>query len=384
MELGQPITLDEDIRVVTGITTLDSVKTNQYPGPGISIDQTVSRPVTWCRQKVDKVINGQFIGKDREKYEPSIYPASFLTKAVSISTTFTYVDNVRPLFDANNESTLRSFQNKVTLISQKPTVSAAGTAIVSTAGTVSSINVTSGGSGYDFIPTVTIAAPSGITTSQAIGVATVTGGVVTGVTITGMGTDYNTPPLVMIQPPKISKEEISITDYKGDYGIIVGLGSTSVGSQKQLFFDTFIPVDSFMRNSSLVGTGITISGVTAGDHIVIKDTFISIGGTFASNVGVATTALDCVYEVASGITTVVQLVGYSTSVVRITCNVDGYGSGIAHTSGYFLGNYSWGKLEFGERVEPTSFDFFGENGVTGISTSGLVQRTVPLKFKNYS
>ena len=384
VELGQPITLDEDIRVVTGITTLDSVKTNQYPGPGISIDQTVSRPVTWCKQKVDKVINGQFIGKDREKYEPSIYPASFLTKAVSISTTFTYVDNVRPLFDANNESTLRSFQNKVTLISQKPTVSAAGTAIVSTAGTVSSINVTSGGSGYDFIPTVTIAAPSGITTSQAIGVATVTGGVVTGVTITGMGTDYNTPPLVMIQPPKISKEEISITDYKGDYGIIVGLGSTSVGSQKQLFFDTFIPVDSFMRNSSLVGTGITISGVTAGDHIVIKDTFISIGGTFASNVGVATTALDCVYEVASGITTVVQLVGYSTSVVRITCNVDGYGSGIAHTSGYFLGNYSWGKLEFGERVEPTSFDFFGENGVTGISTSGLVQRTVPLKFKNYS
>ena len=384
VELGQPITLDEDIRVVTGITTLDSVKTNQYPGPGISIDQTVSRPVTWCRQKVDKVINGQFIGKDREKYEPSIYPASFLTKAVSISTTFTYVDNVRPLFDANNESTLRSFQNKVTLTSQKPTVSAAGTAIVSTAGTVSSIDVTSGGSGYDFIPTVTIAAPSGITTSQAIGVATVTGGVVTGVTITGMGTDYNTPPLVMIQPPKISKEEISITNYKGDYGIIVGLGSTSVGSQKQLFFDTFIPVDSFMRNSSLVGTGITISGVTAGDHIVITDTFISIGGTFASNVGVATTALDCVYEVASGITTVVQLVGYSTSVVRITCNVDGYGSGIAHTSGYFLGNYSWGKLEFGERVGPTSFDFFGENGVTGISTSGLVQRTVPLKFKNYS
>ena len=383
-ELGQPNTLDEDIRVVTGITTLDSVKTNQYPGPGISIDQTVSRPVTWCRQKIDKVINGQFIGKDREKYEPNIYPASFLTKAVSISTTITYVDNIRPLFNANNESTLRDFQNNVTLTSQNPTSSATGTAVVSTSGTISSINITSGGSGYDFTPTVTIAAPSGITTSQATGIATVTSGIVTGISITGVGTGYDTPPLVIIQPPKISREKLSIINYSGDYGIIVGLGSTNVGLQKQLFFDTFIPVDSYMRNNSLVGTGITISGIGTGDHIVIKDTFISIGGTFASNVGVATTALDCVYEVVSGITTVVEFVGYSTSVVRITCNVDNYGSGIAHTSGYFLGNYSWGKIEFSERVNPISFEFFGENGVTGISSSGLVQRTIPLKFKNYS
>jgi hypothetical protein len=279
---------------------------------------------------------------------------------------------------------LRDFQNNVTLTSQNPTSSATGTAVVSTSGTISSINITSGGSGYDFTPTVTIAAPSGITTSQATGIATVTSGIVTGISITGVGTGYDTPPLVIIQPPKISREKLSIINYSGDYGIIVGLGSTNVGLQKQLFFDTFIPVDSYMRNNSLVGTGITISGIGTGDHIVIKDTFISIGGTFASNVGVATTALDCVYEVVSGITTVVEFVGYSTSVVRITCNVDDYGSGIAHTSGYFLGNYSWGKIEFSERVNPISFEFFGENGVTGISSSGLVQRTIPLKFKNYS
>ena len=107
----------------------------------------------------------------------------------------------------------------------------------------------------------------------ATGIATVTSGIVTGISITGVGTGYDTPPLVIIQPPKISREKLSIINYSGDYGIIVGLGSTNVGLQKQLFFDTFIPVDSYMRNISLVGTGITISGISTGDHIVIKDTF---------------------------------------------------------------------------------------------------------------
>ena len=56
---------NQDVRTVTGINTLDSVETNVYPGPGVTSDRSVLRPVTWCKQKVDKIINGKVVGKDR-------------------------------------------------------------------------------------------------------------------------------------------------------------------------------------------------------------------------------------------------------------------------------------------------------------------------------
>ena len=45
---GQSIIFDEDKRVVTGITTIDAVQTNLYPGPGLADDRTLIRPLTWC------------------------------------------------------------------------------------------------------------------------------------------------------------------------------------------------------------------------------------------------------------------------------------------------------------------------------------------------
>jgi len=386
---GQSIIFDQNKRVITGITTIDAVKTNAYAGPGLANNRTVTRPLTWCKQTIDRRINGQFVGKDREKYEPSIFPAAYLTSSVSVASTEAYVDNVRPLFNTANESSNRSFQNSVTLISQNASNQATATATVSTGGTISSITLTDGGAGYDFTPTVTIAAPSGITTHQATATASVTAGVVTSVTITGIGTDYATQPLVLIEPPKINKEVINVLSYSGDNGVIVGVGSTNVGAQKQLFFDLFIPTDSFMRDASVVGTAITVSGIQSGDIVVVKDTFLSIGSTFASAVGVATTNLDCVYQVGSASTEMVTVFtenssGITTAVTRIKCNVDTFGAGIAHTIRPFMGNYSWGIIDFAERTNTKTFDAFNKNGVIGISTSALVQRTNPLRFKNYT
>jgi hypothetical protein len=388
-EPTQGIVLDQDKRVITGITTVDAVKTNVYPGPGLTDDETIERPLTWCKQTIDKKINGQFIGKDRPKYEPNIFPAAYLTTPIGINSTEAYVDSVRPLFNIANESFNTSFQNSITVISQNAFAGAAATATVSTGGSISSVNISDGGAGYDFIPTVTIAAPSGITTAQATATASVTAGVVTSVTITGIGTDYDTQPLVLIQPPRITKETINVNSYTGDYGVIVGVGSTAVGAQKQLFFDTYIPTDSFMRDANIVGTAITLSNVQSGDIIVIKDTFLSIGSTFASDVGVGNTFLDCVYKVGSASTEMVKVytensAGVTTAVMRIKCNVDTFGPGIAHTARPFMGNYSWGKIVFEERTKTKSFDSYNDNGVIGISTSGLVQRTASLKFKNYT
>ena len=385
---GQSIYFDQNKRVVTGITTIDAVQTNLYPGPGLANIRTLTRPLTWCKQTIDRKIDGQFVGKDRPKYEPAIFPAAYLTSSVGIGSTLAYVDSVRPLFNIANESSNRSFQNSVTLISQDSSSDAIATATVSTGGTISSVTLTNGGSGYDFTPTVTIAG-IGTLGTQATATASVTAGVVTSVTITNGGTNYSTQPLVYIQPPRITKEVVNVNSYTGDYGVIVGVGSTAVGAQKQLFFDTYIPTDSFMRDANIVGTAITLSNIQSGDIIVIKDTFLSIGSTFASEVGVGNTFLDCVYKVGSASTEMVKVytennAGVTTAVMRIKCNVDTFGPGIAHTIRPFMGNYSWGRIDFAERTNTKTFDAYNSTGVTGISTAGLVQRSASLKFKDYT
>lgn len=52
-------------RVVTGITTSDSVTTNTYQGVGISTDPTLERPVTWKKQLSDVFVNNTAVTKDR-------------------------------------------------------------------------------------------------------------------------------------------------------------------------------------------------------------------------------------------------------------------------------------------------------------------------------
>ena len=90
------------------------------------------------------------LDKDRPDYEPQIYPTSYLIQPVSTSSTFTYVDNVRPLFNYNSESNDRDFQNKIKIISQNTLVT-----VVSGLGTVS-ISINNTGVGYTVTPTLSL------------------------------------------------------------------------------------------------------------------------------------------------------------------------------------------------------------------------------------
>ncbi len=393
-ELGQGISLDEDVRAVIGINTVDSLFTNPYSGPGITTDPNFLRPVTWCKQLVDKVIDNVVVGKDRTHYEPLIYPASYLTQSVGIGSTIVYVDTVRPLYDADNESAIRYFQNKIEIISQDSIVSASATAIVSSAGTITSISITNSGIGYTLSPQVTISTPVGIgTTQRASATATVSSGSVNSVTVVNPGLGYTTsnPPSVLIEDPRTIREEIGVSSYRGDYGIVVGLGTTDSGSQEQIIFDFFIPEDSFMRNINLVGTAVTISGISTGDYFTIYGTNTSIGNTFGtqrtdgSSIGVGTTALDMVYQAVSVETKELTIPGIGqTYINRVVTNVDSYGVGFAITSLPNLGSYSWGKINLSDRTDQRSFEFYGNNGYTGISTSGFVFRYAALKDDNYT
>ena len=63
---NQSTLLQQNARTVNTTVSIDAVKTNPYFGPGLTDDQELERPITWCRQTVDKLINGQEVTKDRE------------------------------------------------------------------------------------------------------------------------------------------------------------------------------------------------------------------------------------------------------------------------------------------------------------------------------
>ena len=85
-----------------------------------------------------------------------------------------------------------------------------------------------------------------------------------------------------------------------------------------------------------------------------------------ATVGTATTTVRRVSATVSGISTIS---GYS-------------GVGIGTTAIRF-GNFSWGKIELTSRTKENTYNFYGNIGVGGISTSGVVKRTNPLRFSDY-
>ena len=404
--------LDEDVRSADLITSTDVVKTNPYSGPGNIQNTSLTRPVIWCKQTEDKIINEQEIGKDRELYEPVISPTAHIIKTVGVGSTAIYVDTLRPLFNTFNEvedKTNLLFQDKVKFITQDEKISAAGTAIVSTAGTITSIAISTGGFGYTSAPLVSIASTNGVgigTTTTALGTVTIgAAGTVTGVAITnpGLGYTQTNPPLVLFSPPTRGVEENKVGSYNGDSGIIVGFGTTSVGiGTTQFMFDLHIPSDSFLRNAGLstgvVSTAITASSLSAGDYFIVfgsnvgsATTSITSLDTSGSTVGIGTSYIDNVYQVASSETVYrptgvnSEGVGIGTShITRVFVTVDNnfpYGVGI-QTSNSF-GEFSWGKIQLTSRSEVTSYDAFTTGGVGGITTSTLIQRSKALKFRNY-
>jgi hypothetical protein len=409
--LGQSPTLQEEVRTVTRINSTDFVSTNPYFGPGNVNDRNLERPVIWCRQTEDKIINQIIIGKDRMLYEAAITPTSYLIQPVGVGSNVLYVDNVRPFFNPINESgdniPLRNkTQNSVVIISQDNKVGAAATAVVSIAGTVTSIVISDGGVGYTTTPTVSISQPIGFGTTAAQNTAltsvTVSGGVVTGIAVTLGGGGYisTTPPQVLIQSPSMTKETNTVTSYAGDSGIIVGFGTTATG----ITFDFFIPTNSYLRDTSVVGSALTVSGIGTGDYFLIYDSNIGSASTSITSkdsggntIGIGTDFVNNVYQVqsVSNVSVANTAIGIATVGTAVTTirRVNAIVSGISTISGYSgvgigttaisFGNFSWGKIVLLGRSKENTYNFYGNVGVGGISTSGVVKRTLPLKFENY-
>jgi len=383
----------QDERLVTSVVSSSTVETNPYNGEGIDSNPSNQRVVEWCKQTSDKIINGQIVSKARVLNAALVNPTTYIIQPVGVGSTIAYVESVRTFFNSEKENnTVLNTQN-IVLTSQDSIVGASATAVVSVAGTITSISISDGGVGYTTAPAVIIANPVGYgTTARATATATLTGDAVSSITVSTPGTAYTTtnPPVVLIEIPQTIYENNTSDSYTGDFGTIVGVTSTSVGVASTGFvLDLFIPIDSYLRDTSIVSTATTISGIQTGDYFVVKNSNVGSGVTslYQDNtvLGITTQFLDCVYEVASVSTATTSVAGVGlTYIRRVTISVSDLGdiSGIGATE--FYGEYSWGMVDLGVRTSPQTFNAYTLNGSAGISTSSTLTRAQPLKLSNYT
>ena len=281
---------------------------------------------------------------------------------------------------------------------------------MSYAGTISSIIISGGGVGYTTNPTVSIADTVGygisilgttynITDNIPVGLGTTAtatasisiGGTVSSITVNNSGAGYTSsnPPQVLIEISKSIYETNTSSTYEGDFGLIVGIKTTSVGvASTALIFDLYIPQDSYLRNSSITGVT-TVSGIQTGYYFVVNNTNVGNGVTslYQNNsiLGIGTQFLNGIYEVASVSIAQTSIPGIAlTYVTRVTTSISNYNSlsGIGYSA--FYGEFSWGKITLGTRNNPKAFNSYTRNGILGITTSSTVTRISPLKYVGYS
>ena len=493
-------TFTQDPRLVMDIKAADKVITNNYAGQGVTLNELFERPLSWTKQTVDKIIDGNFVGKDRVYYEPVINPTTNIISNIGIADSSVYVYSIRPLFDNPFEGISPQDRSVIEIISQDNLVPATLDAVLGVGGSISNLLITNPGYGYTSVPEVTIQKPYDNGT-QAIGGVTIgAGGSITTATVGIGGTNYyygpvkaitvqqqgsgfpsidtNTnvfkkaklksetgigfgavvdielstlnfsvasftvieggsnyqvgdtlfvdtydnvglattsrkwalaapikfsvtslePPQVLVAPPKRAVEECQFITYEGDYGIIVGVGTTTIGAGTSLgvALDLFIPFDSDIRE----GLSITLSGITTGDLFNLTRTnFVGAAQTSLSAdgsiVGISTIHADMMYEcidyytkqsiIPAGISGITTTVGISTSVTTVivalqsagTNNVVGLG-----TTAYY-GEYTWGKIGLPVRTTNQVWNSNHGSSQVGILTNPIIRRKNPLKYLGY-
>ena len=83
----------QEQRVIYELIASDTVETETYSGVGIVTDANFKRPVEWCKQTSDLIIDGQFISKERNYLEPQYNPSTNIIAPVNSTDTKIYVNN---------------------------------------------------------------------------------------------------------------------------------------------------------------------------------------------------------------------------------------------------------------------------------------------------
>ena len=358
--------LSQKPRTIYNITTSDKVETNLYTGLGIS---TAPKPISWTKQKRDKIISGVDVSKARDSIEPLVYPTARIISDLSTTGNRLFLDNGR-IFDYEVGSPI-NIDGLIVNTSGDP-VAAAITATVSAAGTISALTIGSGGSGYTGSTVdVKISAPSAIgvgigTTASAT--LSVVNGVLSGtanITNPGLGYTHSIPPQVITALPSVSLENITNAGVAtGFSGIITGIQTSTGISGNPLALEFFI-------------THPSISALSANDIILISDTVTgsgvtSIDGHDLSTVGIGTTFLNNVFKI-DAFSSIPGNAGIVTCNILSTTSVVGIATTGSLTNP--CGTLSFGKISgFSRSSSPISIGVTGLNIDVGLSTFPILQR----------
>ena len=379
----------QDPRVIYEITSATVVETQSYTGPGISSDPDYVRPVRWKKQTVDKIIDGERIQKNRNLNTSQLYPSTVNIAPISATDT---VFNVGDVISFNIDN-LSATANGINIVKQKETQVATATASVNLATEeVSSLTIVDGGSGYTSAPKIAIQPPSRASSvtgfgteaelvdNRATATATIDGnGIVNGITITNPGTGYTFTPQVIFEKEPLIEEEFTGVSYNGDRGLIMGVTSVTSGSNSGVSTDSPALTFDIFPTQTLLGAPSDKTGIVTGQYVVIQGTsfgdgVVSIGTHTSKIVSVGNSFADNVYQVGHYVD-----VGTGSTIRRITCNISSLSGINTNTTNTVIGSYSWGTITVPGTRNANSFEFYNQNGLSGIQTSAHISRTLQLK-----
>ena len=282
-------TITQDQRTVFDVSFSDKFETNLYVDQGI--DEVNLKPMSWTKQKTDRIINGVFVHKTRKSTIAQIYPTAKIIKDITTSDASIFVDDISNFnYGVSAEG---PYQNmKGIIVDGKLDPSPANiTASIGVGGTVSALTIVDGGNEYvgstvdiKFQSPLQIGVGIG-TTAQATG--TITNGVITGTTITDPGFGYTIEPKTITPLPDSNTETVNNIEFiKGFSGIITGIGTTSGSGGHSLALKLFL-------NTGTANFG---DDLKVGYPIFVKDTIIGSGVTSVDSsntsiVGIGTTFL---------------------------------------------------------------------------------------------
>ena len=366
------ITTTQEQRTIYAISASDEVETNLYTELGV--DERNFKPLSWTKQKVDKKVNGEIVSKVRDSIESQVYPTAKIIDDVTSTGTQLFVDNARFFNYEEDFSSLVVGSVGGLIVGSTNPVAAGFTAVVSAAGTISSLSITNGGSGYVGSTTsISISAPHAIGVgvgTTAIATGTITNGVITSTTITNPGFGYtrSAVPQVLSALPNAVKEDIdTITTVEGFDGDIVGVAVTDgIGHPLAL---------KFTLNADLTNNpNSSLSDLKEGYPIYIFETQVGHGVTSVVSdnstvVATGTTCVDNIYFINA----------FNEGVGIITCNImTGVNTTGIDTSvglGTAIGGFSWGRLSGFTRGEnPISIGVTGLTIDSGLTTYPSIQR----------
>ena len=301
------LTRDQNPRTIFDIRESDLVETNIYIGPGISTegDAQLSQFITNEKfvdiipQKSDIIINGEEISRSRNRIASKVYPTSRLISDLSPSDSQIFVDEAQSFDYEENELSINIPEFDLIILEGVDKTPAQLQVVVSSASTISSINIISGGSGYEAgsVDVEFSNPPSGIgagigTIAQATATVSATG-TVSSISVTNGGFGYSASNLPQVLVPLPANKVENVTSVKfvdGFSGIISGITTTTTSGNPALEFKLYNEDDQF-------GTSLKV-----GYPFFVSDTNLGTGSTSFTGagvtIGIGTTAFDNIYEVA--------------------------------------------------------------------------------------